>query len=71
MLNVDDNENGKTKLKGLIVQHTFLYISFLLMLNNYNIKLTSCTFYGGNARICAHTKSCCLTFCSVSCLRLH
>ena len=41
MLNVDDNENGKTKLKGLIVQHTFLYISFLLMLNNYNIKLTS------------------------------
>ena len=49
MLNVDDNENGKTKLKGLIVQHTFLYISFLLMLNNYNIKLTSYKFYGGNA----------------------
>ena len=49
MLNGDDNENGKTKLKGLIVQHTFLYISFLLMLNNYKIKLTSCTFYGGNA----------------------
>ena len=49
MLNADDNENGKNKLKVLIVQHTVLYISFLLMLNNYNIKLTSCTFYRGNA----------------------
>ena len=55
MLNVHDNENGKNILKGLIVQHTFLYISFLLLLNNYNIKLTSCTFYGRNV-VCVLTQ---------------
>ena len=48
MLNADDNENGKNKLKVLIVQHTVLYISFLLMLNNYKIKIPSYTFYGRN-----------------------
>ena len=49
MLNGDNNENDKNKLKDLIVQHTFLYISFLLLLHNYNIKLPSYTFYGRNA----------------------
>ena len=44
----DDNENGKNKSEGLIVQHTFLYISFLLLLHNYNMKLPSYTFYGRN-----------------------
>ena len=34
MLNSDDNENGKNKSESLIVQHTFLYISFLLLLHN-------------------------------------
>ena len=48
MLNGDENENDKNKLNGLIVQHTVLYISFLLLLHNYNIKLTSYTFYGRN-----------------------
>ena len=38
MLNGDENENDKNKLNGPIVQHTVLYISFLLLLHNYNIK---------------------------------
>ena len=48
MLNGDENENDKNKLNGLIVQHTVWCISFLLLLHNYNIKLTSYTFYGRN-----------------------
>ena len=40
----------------LQVQHTsFLYISLPLLLHDYNVKLSSYTFYGGNV-VCSHKK---------------
>ena len=80
MLNGDGIENGKkttsttttTTTIGLIskkitlhVQHTFLYISLPLLLHNYNVKLSSYIFHGGNV-VCSPPKNCCLCSCSLS-----
>ena len=70
MLNGDGIENGKkttsttttTTTIGLIskkitlhVQHTFLYISLPLLLHDYNVKLSTYTFHGGNV-VCSRKK---------------
>ena len=57
----DDNENGKNKSESLIVQHTFLYISSLLLLHNYNMKLPSYTFYGRNVYVLTQKVVACLS----------
>ena len=47
---------SKKKATTLQVQHTsFLHISLLLLLHDYNVKLSSYTFYGGNV-VCSLKK---------------
>ena len=68
MLINDSNEHSK-KLRGLIskqtffyAQHTFCIVQLPLcrfLLHNYNVTLSSYTFYGGNV-VCAHKNIYCL-----------
>ena len=55
MLSGEGNENGEKTTMGLIskketlhVQHTSFVYFFAVVLHDYNVKLPSYTFYGGN-----------------------
>ena len=55
MLSGEGNENGEKTTIGLIskketlyVQHTSFVHFFAVVLHDYNVKLPSYTFYGGN-----------------------
>ena len=53
MLNGHDNENGKKGLFSktqlcMFTKHTFFLQFFAVVLYDYNVKLLSYTFYGGN-----------------------